>query len=163
MLPGNHRVSTNVKRREGKLLHRRRIDAFPRGHSFTCGEFEQQLRAWSDAIGDALGMQPRIRASKRASVHFVTHSCIFRCEQFATRARLCLSLDEPVRAFSPIRTIQRGQRQAENFELDSLSPAGYVKRAQRPAARANLRFSNLIHFPNSVRAHRRHDAVPFKV
>lgn len=32
----------------------------------------------------ALGMRPRTRAS----VHFVTHSCIFRSERFATRASL---------------------------------------------------------------------------
>jgi hypothetical protein len=57
-----------------------------RGHSFTTRGVRTRLRARNDAIGDARPAcgPPRIRVR----VHFVTHSCIFHSEQFATRTSL---------------------------------------------------------------------------
>lgn len=62
----------------------------------------RRVRTRDDATGDAaLGMRPRTRTS----VHFVTHSCIFRSERFATRASLSRTTSKSAGIFRYTRTV----------------------------------------------------------
>ena len=71
-----------------KLLcidERSEATSFPQGHSFILTEFERDYQDGAMAIGDAPSACSWCGPCTRASVHFVTHSCRFRSEQFATR------------------------------------------------------------------------------